>query len=392
MRLPALPQLAGAAFLLMLIAACRPLGHAAPPSPLPPVTAGAPATPVTIMTATSSPAPTPPPPATPTPLPTTTPLPAATATSTAAASPVAAATTTAAPIPPVAHTAPPIERACPNPAPARPVYRHYSLAGVPWPTPVSLPAADRPRLPLPLLTDGLPRLNEQYPYGYDGGGRYLLHNGLDFVEPRGTPLLAVAEGTVVVAQADAGERFGWRCDWYGHLVVLELDQTWQGRAIYVLYGHVLNIVVEAGQRVRPGDVLADLGVGGATVGAHLHLEVRLGSNEFGATRNPYLWLEPAPGRGVIAGRLLDGAGRPWQGVHITAAGESENGISRATWSYLVDPLPLVNPDDILAENFVLAGLPSGPYRLTATIQGITYTVPVEVVAGQISTVEIVADP
>jgi murein DD-endopeptidase MepM/ murein hydrolase activator NlpD len=236
---------------------------------------------------------------------------------------------------------------------------------------------------------GQPRLNDQYPYGYDGGGRYLLHNGLDFVEPRGTPLLAVADGTVVVAQADAGERFGWRCDWYGHLVVLELDETWQGQAVYVLYGHVLNMVVAAGQRVRQGDILADLGVGGATIGAHLHLEVRLGRNAFGATRNPHLWLEPPPGRGVIAGRLLDGAGRPWQGVHITAAGEGENGVSRVTWSYLVDPLPLVNPDDILAENFVLPDLPPGPYRLTATIQGVAYTASVEVNAGRISTVELI---
>jgi murein DD-endopeptidase MepM/ murein hydrolase activator NlpD len=380
MRLSVLLRFARTAILLTLLAACRPLQPAPSPAPTPP--ADLPATPVSRLTATvTSAAPASLPGATPTAPPTRTPLPAAAVTATATV------TATIAQIPVL--NVPPIERTCPDPAPPRPVYRHYAPAAAPWPAPGQAPPVDRLRLSLPLLMAGQPRLNDQYPYGYDGGGRYLLHNGLDFVEPRGTPLLAVADGTVVVAQADAGERFGWRCDWYGHLVVLELDERWQDETIYVLYGHVLNIVVEAGQRVQRGDILADLGVGGATIGAHLHLEVRLGRNEFGATRNPYLWLEPPAGRGVIAGRLLDGAGRPWQGVHITAAGEGENGISRATWSYLVDPLPLVNPDDILAENFVLPDLPPGSYRLTATIQGVAYTASVAVSAGQIATVEIV---
>jgi murein DD-endopeptidase MepM/ murein hydrolase activator NlpD len=367
MRFPALLPFAWTAFLLTLPAACRPLEPAAQPTIRPTAAAILAATPVPDLTAPAVTATAAlPPGATPTPPPTRTSRPAATEMATATATTGATATAT--------HiSAPPIDRTCPDPAPPRPVYRHYAPAAVPWPTPAAAPAAERPLLPLPLLADGLPRVNEQYPYGYDGGGRYLLHNGLDYVEPPGTPLLAVADATVVVAQADAGERYGWRCDWYGHLVVLELDETWQEQAVYVLYGHVLNIVVESGQRVQRGDVVAHLGVGGATSGAHLHLEVRLGRNEFGATRNPYLWLEPPPGQGVIAGRLLDGAGRPWQGVVITAVAEGENGPSRTTWSYLVDPLPLVNPDESLGENFVLADLPRGRYRLAATIQGVTYT-------------------
>jgi murein DD-endopeptidase MepM/ murein hydrolase activator NlpD len=354
-----------------LLSACALLEPAPlPPAPLPPPVSPTPVTPTVSPTAVppivvvSTPAP--PPTAAPSPAPMTTPTP----------------TVTAVP------TATPVDRACPDPPPARPVYRHYAPATDPWPTPRPLLPDHHFRLGAPLVSDGRARLNEQYPYGYDGNGRYLLHNGLDFIEPLGTLLLAVADGVVVVAQSDRDEQFGWRCDWYGQLVVLQLDQTWQGQPLYVLYGHVLNIMVAPGQRVRQGQVLAELGVGGATVGAHLHLEVRAGSNEFGATRNPHLWLEPLPGHGLIAGRLLDGAGRPWQGVAVSAIGQAENGVSRATWSYLVEPRPLVNPHEAWAENFVIPDLPPGLYRLLATIQGVTYEALVEVAAGETAVVEI----
>ncbi|MEZ4641518.1 MAG: peptidoglycan DD-metalloendopeptidase family protein [Chloroflexota bacterium] len=83
-------------------------------------------------------------------------------------------------------------------------------------------------------------------HGWDGAGLLLLHNGVDSADPLGTPVLAAAAGTVVVAQDDYNEWYGWRCDWYGHLAVIEHDQCWFGQPVYTLYGHVLNINVEAG--------------------------------------------------------------------------------------------------------------------------------------------------
>ncbi len=159
-------------------------------------------------------------------------------------------------------------------------------------------------------------INQRFPYGWDENGRLLLHNGVDIAEELGTPVLAVADGTVVVAQEDLNAWYGWRCDWYGHLVVLELDQQWQDQPVYALYGHVLNIKVEAGQRVVRGEPLAEVGFGGAATNPHLHFELRVGENQFGATRNPMLWIEPGSTRGVIVGRLIDPEGRPWQGVPL----------------------------------------------------------------------------
>jgi hypothetical protein len=235
------------------------------------------------------------------------------------------------------------------------------------------------------------RRNEYYPYGYDAGGRFLLHNGLDFGEPRATPLLAVADGTVVTAGSDEQELYGWRCNWYGQLVVIELGQRWLDQPVYALYGHVLGIRVAPGQRVTQGQPVAEVGLGGVATVAHLHFEVRVGTNEFGSTRNPLLWLAPEPGYGLIAGRLLDPDGHPWQGVAISAIDRLGEQGPRTTWSYLDDPRHLARPDESLAENFVFADLAPGSYQLYTRVQGLEYNAYVEVVAGAIATVEIVTE-
>jgi murein DD-endopeptidase MepM/ murein hydrolase activator NlpD len=231
-------------------------------------------------------------------------------------------------------------------------------------------------------------MNPHYPYGYDGSERYLLHNGVDISGGMGTPVVAVADGTVIVAQDDFTELYGWRCDWYGQLIVLELDQQWEGRPVYVLYGHILNTVVEVGDHVPAGKVLAEVGVGGAATVPHLHLEVRVGGNEFDMTRNPVFWLAPKEERGVIAGRLLDPAGKPWQGVQVIAAGPTYV----TTWTYQDDPQHLANPDEQLAENFAFGNLPPGRYRIIVNLQGEEYSTHVDVSAGEITTVELVTEP
>lgn len=262
-------------------------------------------------------------------------------------------------------------------------------AGI-WPVGDSERSAPHLWLAAPVAVAGA-QLNRAYPYGSDSDGRYLLHNGLDIVEPPGTPVLAVAPGTVIVAGPDADRLYGWRCDWYGNLVVIELDQTWDGQPIYVLYGHVLEIAVEVDQRVAAGDPLAVIGVGGVATAPHLHLEVRVGENTFGATRNPVLWLRPEPGYGVIAGRLIDPDGRPWQGVTMTLIDPTGQADFRYTWTYLDDPDHLIRPDEGLGENFAWTAIPAGEYDVFTRVQGRDYRQRIAVVEGQITLVEIVTD-
>lgn len=283
-----------------------------------------------------------------------------------------------------------IDRTCPETSPLRPEYAHYYLSPTEWPSPESA-AATHFWMSRPLPGAGRLLITEWLPYGYDAGGRYLLHNGVDMAEPLGTPLLAVADGTVVYAGADSSRLYGWRCDWYGNLVVIELSDRWQDQAVYALYGHVLEIQVEPGQQVKRGDQVAEIGVGGAATLPHLHFEVRVGTNEFSSSRNPLLWLAPPSTRGIIAGRLIDPEGRPWHGVAIHAIGQSDDAESRTTWTYLDDPLHVINPDEGLAENFVFADLIPGRYEIYIELQAVIYRAMVDVNGGQLSTVEIVTE-
>ncbi|MCB9446000.1 MAG: M23 family metallopeptidase [Ardenticatenaceae bacterium] len=321
-------------------------------------------------------------------VPTATQLPTATATTV----PISTQLPTLVPTETATATAVPINRICPDPIPLKPIYDRYVVTDGVWPTPDPALISSHFWLAKPLPGGGRFLINQNFPYGYDLNGRLLLHNGVDSAEPLGTPVLAVGDGTVIVAQDDMDEWYGWRCDWYGHLVVIELDQTFARRPLYALYGHVLNITVEAGQRVRTGEQVAEVGFGGAATAPHLHFELRVGTNEFGSTLNPMLWLNPGETRGIIAGRLLDPEGRPWRGVGLSLIGEGEDASSGNTWSYLDDPLHYINPDPGYAENFVFADVKPGEYEIYTKVQGVEYQVLVTVEAGAVSTVEIVTEP
>ncbi len=336
-------------------------------------------------------------------LPSNTPLPLPTATQPAPATPTAVPTSTKTPRPTSTSTLTPsqtptpviiadnVDRTCPDPAPLKPAYNRYHVPGQSWPQP-NVGGPEHLWLSKPLPGGGRLLFTEWFPYGYDADGRYLLHNGLDVSEPFGTPILAMASGTVVVAGDDYSRLYGWRCDWYGHLVVIELDDRWLDQPVYLLYGHVLEISVNVGDRVSRGEQIAEVGVGGAATLPHLHFEVRVGSNEFGSTRNPLLWLQPPATRGVVVGRLIDPQGRPWQGVVIHAFGLSEGTENHTTWSYLGDPHRLANPDETFAENFVIGDMRPGWYELIISLQGVEYRAEVEVTGGALSTVEIVTEP
>jgi murein DD-endopeptidase MepM/ murein hydrolase activator NlpD len=86
------------------------------------------------------------------------------------------------------------------------------------------------------------------------------HTGLDFAAPEGTPLHAVAGGTVTeVGYAGA----------YGNRTILTL-----GDGTELWYCHQSATAVQAHQAVGAGQVIGAVGSTGNTTGPHLHLEVR----------------------------------------------------------------------------------------------------------------------
>lgn len=284
------------------------------------------------------------------------------------------------------------DRFCPDPPPLKPEYNRFYLSAKEWPE-ADESVAETHFWMSKALPPGFGRIltNQNFPYGWDDNGRLLFHTGVDTAEDLGVPVLAVADGTVVLSQSDYSAWYGWRCDWYGHLVVIELDEKWQEQPVYALYGHVLNLKVEAGERVYRGQEVAEVGVGGAATHPHLHFEVRVGANEFADTRNPMLWLDPGPERGVIAGRLVDPEGRPWQGVPLALVSQENQSEISPTWSYLGDPQNLANPDEGWAENFVFSDVKAGDYFVITQIQGVDYKVPVQVIQGEVAVLEIITE-
>jgi len=205
-----------------------------------------------------------------------------------------------------------------------------------------------------------------YPYGGTRGGTLRPHHGVEFNVPYGTPMLAAASGTVVVAGNDSMEMHGPHTGFYGNLVVIELDSRYQGQPIYILYGHLSELLVSVGQQVQVGEVIALSGGSGVADGPHLHFEVRVGQNDYYHTRNPILWLYPFPDYGVVAGRITwpDGS----LAYEVPVSLRRLDGQSRylATTSYADDS---VNPSDLwaLGENFAIDDVPAGYYEVTVRL-------------------------
>ena len=99
-------------------------------------------------------------------------------------------------------------------------------------------------------------------------------NAVDLAAPRGTPVHAAADGTVIIARDNNGWNGG-----YGNYVVIT-----HGNGTQTLYAHMTHTAVSAGQAVSAGDVIGYLGSTGESTGPHLHFEVRGAANPFRTCR------------------------------------------------------------------------------------------------------------
>ena len=227
-----------------------------------------------------------------------------------------------------------------------------------------------------------------FPYGATGAGRYHLHHGVDYANAAGTPVLAAGPGEVIFSGDDLVEVHGLKPDFYGNLVIQELDRRFDGQPVYVLYGHLLEVLVAEGQHGEQGDVVGLVGMTGVAIGNHLHLEVRLGANDYQSTRNPVLWLEPEPGQGVLAGLVLNAKGNPVPEVPVTLFRASDpNKWFRQIQTYALGD---INGDDLLGEDFAFGYLPADDYLVKIKIGEKTYVEPVTVNAGEVAFVLIQA--
>ncbi|GAB2538101.1 M23 family metallopeptidase [Nocardia heshunensis] len=111
-----------------------------------------------------------------------------------------------------------------------------------------------------------------------------MHAGIDFGDGFGTPIRAVTDGTVIEAGPASG---------FGLWVRVMQDDGTIG-----VYGHMQDILVQVGQQLKAGDVLATVGNRGYSTGPHLHYEVHAGDTAI----DPLPWLA---GRGMDVGAPAD---------------------------------------------------------------------------------------
>lgn len=95
-----------------------------------------------------------------------------------------------------------------------------------------------------------------------------FHKGLDLAAPRGTDILATADGVVTFAgRVSLGQSVSW---WrFGNVVVID-----HAGRFMTIYAHCDSVAVKKGQAIKQGQTIATVGSTGWSTNSHLHYEVR----------------------------------------------------------------------------------------------------------------------
>ena len=88
-----------------------------------------------------------------------------------------------------------------------------------------------------------------------------IHLGVDFAQLEGTPVYAPCEG--IIRYAQMGELVG-------NTIIIE-----HGLSFYTDYSHLNELLVNPGEIVNKGDIIATVGATGAATGPHLHWGARV---------------------------------------------------------------------------------------------------------------------
>lgn len=257
----------------------------------------------------------------------------------------------------------------------------------------SAPAAPRTTWFIrPIAPPANDNIDQTYRYGSTMGGFFQPHQGVEFNNPDGTPVLAIGDGLVVYAgRAEAGAL----------TVSILHDRTLPVKGdtliIFSVYYHNSGLDVKVGDRVRAGQPISRVGNTGRATNDHLHLEVHAAPdstmksivdslNRYPAyTTNPELWIQPLPGTGIVAGIVRDAAGAR---------------VKQARVYGLVKPTPRETPyayaetygdknhaNPLYGEDFAVGDVPPGEYLMGVDIGGTGVLRRVTVEAGKMTWVE-----
>lgn len=122
------------------------------------------------------------------------------------------------------------------------------------------------------ISSSLPTYSGYYLRPITGGRKSQgIHgyNAVDLAAPAGTPIMASAEGVVIIAKTS-----GYNGGYGLYVAIKHLNGT------QTLYAHMSRVNVSVGQYVDQGEIIGAVGDTGRSTGAHLHFEVRGARNPF----------------------------------------------------------------------------------------------------------------
>lgn len=96
------------------------------------------------------------------------------------------------------------------------------------------------------------------------------HNGIDIAADSGDPILAAASGIVTSSGYMSG---------YGYAVIIDHQNGFK-----TLYGHASKLLVDKGEKVKKGQVIAKVGSTGRSTGPHLHFELQVNNKAVDPTK------------------------------------------------------------------------------------------------------------
>ncbi len=142
--------------------------------------------------------------------------------------------------------------------------------------------------------------------------------------------------------------------------------TWEGKDIYLLYGHLQKPLKNQGDSVKAGEPVAISGNTGYSTGPHLHFEIRLETPRYDAyrtRRNPELWFA-MNGTGAIYGKIPNAP----NSTRVDITPDPKPRPPHTTFSYALTYNfndPYIGSDDIYQENYAIGEVKPGTYTITA---------------------------
>ena len=224
------------------------------------------------------------------------------------------------------------------------------------------------------------------------GGFFQPHQGVEFNNPDGTPVLAIGDGVVVYSgPAEAGALT------VSILHDRRLPVNGDTLFIFSVYYHNSGLDVKVGDRVRAGQPISRVGNTGRATNDHLHLEVHAAPdttiktivdslNRYPSyTTNPELWIQPLPGTGIVAGVVRDASGARVKQARVY-------GIVKPTpretpYAYAETYGDKNHPNPLYGEDFAVGDVPPGDYLMGVDIDGKPVLRRVRVETGKMTWVE-----